>query len=245
MMRVTVAGDQSSLYRMAADDIGELVAHRKDAVLCLAAGHTSIGLFRELAARQKRGEIDLTSVRLVGLDEWLGSEIDETESCYGFLKRYFLNLVPVKKENCYFFRSDALNVQAEADRIAGFIQNSGGIDYMLLGLGMNGHLGLNEPGTSFEESIHTVRIEAVTEKVAQKYFSRPVQLEYGITLGPADILEAGKAVLLVQGVHKREILKRLMESDIKEDIPASLLKRHGNAWLLADAEAMDERDDGK
>jgi 6-phosphogluconolactonase/glucosamine-6-phosphate isomerase/deaminase len=108
---------------------------------------------------------------------------------------------------------------------------------MLLGAGMNGHLGLNEPGTSFDLYSHIVFLDETTKIVGQKYFSGKVNLTAGVTLGVKYIMEAKTVILQLNGTRKAEVAKRLIESEVSPAFPASALKSHQNSFLLLDKEA--------
>jgi 6-phosphogluconolactonase/glucosamine-6-phosphate isomerase/deaminase len=107
----------------------------------------------------------------------------------------------------------------------------------LLGAGMNGHLGLNEPGTPFDLYSHIVNLDDTTKKVGQKYFSGKVDLTMGITLGLKYIMEARMVILQLNGERKAEIVKKLIESKITVAFPASVLKSHLNSYLLLDRDS--------
>jgi 6-phosphogluconolactonase/glucosamine-6-phosphate isomerase/deaminase len=108
---------------------------------------------------------------------------------------------------------------------------------ILLGMGMNGHLGLNEPGASWDLNSHIIRLDETTRKVGQKYFSRETELTSGITVGMKQILTARTIILQVNGSRKAGVVNSLMNRSVSLDFPASALKQHSNAYLLLDMEA--------
>jgi 6-phosphogluconolactonase/glucosamine-6-phosphate isomerase/deaminase len=118
-----------------------------------------------------------------------------------------------------------------------FIKTNGGIDLMMLGVGMNGHIALNEPGTSFDKYSHIVELDVVTKRVAQKYFTVNTELSKGITLGIKHMMETKTVILQVSGQKKSQVVKRILESEVTTEFPASLIKQHPNAFLILDSEA--------
>lgn len=151
----------------AADTVAALLAQKPDAVLCLAAGHTSLPVFE---AFLRRG-LDFSRARFVGLDEWVGVGPEVKGSCASFLERNFFSKANVRRENIRLFNALARDLDAECATVERQIGAWGGIDYLLLGMGMNGHLALNEPGDSFEHTAHVAELSETTKTVAPKYFA--------------------------------------------------------------------------
>jgi glucosamine-6-phosphate isomerase len=153
------------------------------------------------------------------------------------LKKHFFDHIDYTKENLCFFDGEASDLMKECFKTDNFLKENGPIDMMLLGAGMNGHLGLNEPGTSFDLYSHIVYLDETTKIVGQKYFSGKVNLTAGITLGIKYIMESKTVILQLNGRRKAEVVKRLDESEVSDAFPASALKSHPNSFLLLDKEA--------
>ena len=218
-----------------ADTIQNLLKRKPDAVLCLAAGHTSIPIFDELVRRK----LDFTRSRFIGLDEWAGVPGEQEGSCAFFLEKNFFSRVSVNRENIRLFDGMAGDLEEECRRMEDCLEQWGGMDYLLLGMGMNGHLALNEPGDGFGRRAHPVALSQTTIRVAPKYFPGGMPpITGGITLGIGTLLKAGKIQLAVFGAHKREVVKRLLEAAAPtEELPASALYLAVEAELLLDREA--------
>lgn len=217
--------------------IAQIIRAKPDALLCFPAGETSFGTFKELVKMHLSREADFSKCKIVGLDEWVQAGEMKTENCFHFLKKHLFDPIGFKSENMCFFDGEASNLQDECFLSDQFIKTNGGIDMMLLGLGMNGHIGLNEPGTDFDAYSHVVELDELTRNVAQKYFSSKTSLSQGITLGMKHVMESRTVILQVSGQKKSAILKRLLETKITNDFPASLVKQHPNAYLLLDSDA--------
>lgn len=223
-----------------AQQIAEIILEKPKALLCFPAGETSLGTFAELARLQKIGQINFSQCKIVGLDEWVHLGEMKNENCYHFLKSHLFDHLQINSENFCFFNGEADDLQYECARTDEFIKTNGGIDLMLLGVGMNGHIGLNEPGTPFDKYSHIVDLDKVTKTVGQKYFSANTGLSQGITLGMKHVMETKTVILQVSGKRKSPIVKRLLETEVTTDFPASLIKLHPNAFLLVDSEASQQ-----
>jgi glucosamine-6-phosphate isomerase len=161
----------------------------------------------------------------------------KSENCFSFLKKHFFDHIDFSEENLCFFDGESANLKKECTQTDDFIKKYGPIDMILLGAGMNGHLGLNEPGTSFDLYSHIVNLDETTKVVGQKYFSGKVNLTKGITLGLKYIMEAKTVILQLNGKRKAEVVKRLIENEASAAFPASAIKLHKNSFLLLDKEA--------
>jgi 6-phosphogluconolactonase/glucosamine-6-phosphate isomerase/deaminase len=117
------------------------------------------------------------------------------------------------------------------------ILKKGGIELMLLGVGMNGHIGFNEPGVSFDNYSHLVELDNTTRSVGQKYFENQMALGNGLTLGVKNVMETRKVILMANGIKKAEIMKKVLEEDVTNDIPASVIRTHPNGFVMIDEEA--------
>ena len=156
---------------------------------------------------------------------------------FHFLKKHLFDHIDYSAENLCFFDGETAHPEKECLKTDDFIRTNGPIDLVLLGVGMNGHLGLNEPGSSFDSYSHIVELDEVTREVGKKYFQGEVRLNAGITLGLKSIMEASSVILQLNGIRKSRIYERLMNCEITPDFPVSILKSHPNALLLLDREA--------
>ena len=227
----------SDLSEQTAIHIASIINEKPNALLCFPAGETSIGTFNYLIELNKTGKVSFKGCKIVGLDEWAGLGEMKGENCYSFLRKHLFDHIDLSEENLCFFDGEAADLKNECDKTDAFIHQYGPIDMMLLGIGMNGHLGLNEPGTSFDLYSHIVPLDETTKVVGQKYFSGKVVLSKGITLGMKYVSESKTVILQISGSRKAEIAKRLIDSEISNKLPASNLKLHQNAYLLLDKEA--------
>jgi glucosamine-6-phosphate isomerase len=236
-MKQVIYDNYQELSVRTAEMIAELITGKPDALLCFPAGETSVGTFSHLIELNRSGKISFSRCRIVGLDEWAHLGTMKSENCFSFLKKHFFDHIDYSEENLCFFDGEAEDLGGECIKTDNFIKEHGPIDMMLLGAGMNGHLGLNEPGTPFNLRSHIVTLDETTRRVGQKYFSGDVVLTAGVSLGIQYVLETRMVILQLNGERKSEVAARLVKSEPDPSFPASALKLHANSYFLLDRDA--------
>jgi glucosamine-6-phosphate isomerase len=236
-MKVIIYDNYFELSVKTAEQIAAIISEKPDALLCFPAGETSVGTFNHLIKLNKTGKISFKQSRIVGLDEWVNLGAMKNENCFSFLKRNLFDHIDYSDKNFCFFDGESTELEQECFKTDNFIKKNGPIDMVLLGVGMNGHLGLNEPGTSPDLYSHIINLDEITKIVGKKYFSGEVKLSSGISLGLKYIMEAKSVILQLNGAKKAEVAKRLIDGEISTAFPASIVKLHKNAFLLLDREA--------
>lgn len=211
------------------------VRHNPQATICVASGETPLLTFQKIVEHAQPGDFD--KVTFVALDEWVGIAPDNAGSCRSYIDAPLIKPLGISPDRVSFFDSLAPDLEAECQRVNDFIESRGGLDIIMVGIGMNGHLGLNEPGSSFDSYAHVSVLEEVTASVGQKYFQSETPLTQGITVGLKHFLEAKTAIVLANGPRKRDIIKRVLEEPVSESLPASALKLHANSHLWVDVAA--------
>ena len=237
MMKQITYNDYTELSVKTAEQIAAIISKKPDALLCFPAGETSVGTFKHLIELHKEGNISFKQCKIVGLDEWVNIGEMKSENCFSFLKKHFFDQIDYSEKNFCFFNGESSDLAQECKKTDNFIKKYGPIDMILLGAGMNGHLGLNEPGTSFDLYSHIVDLDETTRVVGKKYFTGKVNLTKGITLGLKYITEAKTVILQLNGTRKADVVRRLADSEISPSFPASIIKSHLNSFLLLDKEA--------
>lgn len=236
-MKTIVYPDYPTLSAETAGKVAEIIKNKPNALLCFPAGDTALGTFAELLKLRGEGNLDFSECKIVGLDEWIHLGAMKNENCFHFLKKHLFDRLGVRNENLCFFNGESTDLRQECLLNDHFVSSNGGIDLMLLGVGMNGHIGLNEPGTSFDTYSHVVELDEVTKQVGKKYFSTEIQLSRGITLGMKHVIEAKTLLIQLSGKKKLPIVKRLIGTEATPEFPVSLVKQHTNALLLLDDDA--------
>lgn len=236
-MTISIEKDYDLMSAKAADKVMAILESTEKPLLCPATGDTPKGLYKEMVTRILKNKTDISQWNFIGLDEWIGMNGKDEGSCRFHLDNDLLQPLKVKFENIIFFDGRADNLLEETGKAIFFIQSFGGIDVAIVGLGMNGHIGMNEPGTDPSLPAHVSKIDPMTQKVGQKYFKNPRELEGGITLGIKEIMEAHHVILLISGSKKAQIARDVLEGEISNKVPASLLRNHPNCTVFLDEEA--------
>ncbi len=236
-MDITISESYEALSANVAKEVIELVHRKTNAVLCFPSGDTPMGLFKVLVNAKREGKVDFSGCAFIGLDEWLGMDESDEGSCKYFIYSELFIPLGLSPEQTYFFDAKAADLPKECNRIDQVIFEKGGIDLMVLGIGMNGHLGLNEPGISPDNYSHVMELDKVTKVVGQKYFPAETLLSKGISLGIRHIMESNRVILMANGKRKSDIVRLVVEGKISNQIPASLIRNHPNAALYLDFES--------
>ena len=176
----------------------------------------------------------------VGLDEWMGMNGTDEGSCRYHLDKQLFHRLKIKESQICFFDGRAKDPELECERVENYISRQGGIDIAIIGLGLNGHVGMNEPGTSPKLRSHVTAIDATTQQSAQKYFKEPRPVTHGLTLGIADLMDAKHIILLVSGEKKAGIARQILEEEISEQLPATVLRSHPGLRIYLDSAAAKE-----
>lgn len=236
-MKIRIHTNYNDMCRAAADFVADFIRNKPSSLLCFPSGDTPTGILRNLVDDIREGSLDITECDFVGLDEWAGLNAGDEGSCRHYMDEHFFSPLAVKADRIHFFDGAAADLEAECLRIDQLIRAHDGIDLMMVGLGMNGHVGLNEPGVDFNLYAHLSELSFDTKEVAKKYFRKAVPLTYGITLGPRHLLEAKVAMLIASGAKKAGIAARAVEGEVTSELPASIIQKHQNAWVYLDKDA--------
>ncbi|MBU5267165.1 glucosamine-6-phosphate deaminase [Virgibacillus proomii] len=207
-------------------------------VLGLATGSTPEGLYQYLIEKHKNSEVSFKHVTTFNLDEYVGLEKDDINSYNYYMNEKLFKHLDIPREQTHLPDGNALDLNEEALEYEARIKNAGNIDLQILGLGLNGHIGFNEPGTSFTSRTHIVQLDESTRQANARFFISidevPTQ---AITAGIETIIESKQIVMLVSGENKAEALARLVNGEVSEDFPASILQKHDNVKIIADGAA--------
>lgn len=237
--KINIYPDYAYMSSAAAGRVIDLINHKPDSVICFPSGSSPKGMFDSLVTANQNGRVDFSKCIFVGLDEWIGLGASDDGSCRDLLDRDFLKPIGLREDQIVFFDGKAFDPQAECDRVNKIVESLGGLDLIVLGVGMNGHLALNEPGTSWDSYAHISELDPVTVEVGQKYFQQPTALTRGITVGIRHILDASAAILLASGKAKAPVIQRALAFPVSKDFPATVLQNHLNAEFILDADAAE------
>ena len=237
-IRTVVVDDYEALSQAAADAIAATLARKPDALLLLATGDTPMGAYRELAERRRRGELDTSQLRAAQLDEYAGLAKDDRRSLYGWMQRSFLEPLGVPESRA--IRLDAsLPPDVACRSYDAAVEDGGGFDLAVLGLGPNGHLGFNEPPIERDAPTRLVPLTPASVRSNARYWGDESDVpREALTCGLASMLRAREILLVVSGPHKREILRRTLTPPPTAEVAASWLQQaDGDVVVLADRAA--------
>ncbi|MBH0169248.1 glucosamine-6-phosphate deaminase [Fictibacillus sp. 18YEL24] len=239
-MKVLEVRDYQDMSSIAARIIIEKVQSKPDAKLGLATGGTPIGLYKELIQDYRSNGTSYERVCTFNLDEYVGIDADDSNSYRYFMEENLFAHINVPQSQIHIPDGTAEDLKAECERYDVELSQAEGVDIQILGIGSNGHIGFNEPGTSFYSNTHIVELDETTRKANARFFERLEDVpKQAITMGIASILKAKQILLLVSSINKAEVMKQLLTTDeVNEQLPASALKNHHNVTILADEEAL-------
>lgn len=220
-----------------AAEIATAIKNKPSLTLCMASGHTPALTAALLAKKLLDENIDYSTITFLGLDEWIGMPPENEGSCHYFFKTKLFEPLQLQPSQCFLFNSLAADMESECTKMDAVISERGGIDLMVVGIGMNGHIGFNEPGTSFATLSHIATLDETTTSVGQKYFKEKTALSKGVTIGLGHLLHAKKCFLIANGNKKAGVIKQTVEGPVTENFPASILQQHSNGFVLVDEEA--------
>lgn len=236
-MKIFIADNYVQLSQQAAEDLILLIAEKKEPIVCTASGDTPAGLYKVLVEKVTKKQLDVSRWKFLGLDEWVGLNGDDEGSCRFHLNNQLFDPLQIVKDHIVFFDGRATDLDAACGAVEDFIQQQGGIDVAIVGLGMNGHIGMNEPGTPPGIRSHVSTLALITKNTGQKYFKTQQQLNEGITAGLGTLMDAKHIMLLISGPHKAAIVQQVIEGEITEKIPGSLFRHHPGLSIYLDKEA--------
>lgn len=238
-MRLIVTADYEELSREAARFVAKKLLRKPELVLALPTGETPLGLYRELVRLYKENLLDFSQATAFNLDEFLGLPPEDPGSFRSYMARNFWSSVNLRPEACHIPHSLPNDPEAECRRYESLIAEKGGLDLAILGLGKNGHIAFNEPGTPFESLTHVAELSEETRKAeAERFGSLEKVPKKAITMGIRTIMNAREILLLVSGPEKAEILARALFGPVTPKVPASVLQLHPALTVIADRAAL-------
>ncbi len=212
----------------------DAIKNKPNLVLCMASGSTPALTCDLLVQKVKDEQVDYSKFTFLGLDEWVGLPPTNTGSCHHFFHKKIFEPLQLSSSQYFLFNAMADDLKNECFKMDKVIADKGGIDIMIVGIGMNGHIGFNEPGTSIAALSHVAELEEITKSVGQKYFDGPVKLGKGITIGFGDLMNTKKVFLMANSSKKAEVIKKAIEGPVTENFPASIMQKHANGFVLID-----------
>lgn len=237
-MRVIIEKDYDLMSKRAAKIISEQIREKPDSVLGLATGSTPIGTYKELIRMHKEEGLDFSRVTTFNLDEYYPLSPIHPQSYHYFMQKEFFDHINVDPEKIYIPDGLVKDIKAFCQWYEEEINNAGGIDIQLLGIGGDGHIGFNEPGSSLGSRTRIKTLNEQTIKDNARFFKKEENVpKYAITMGVGTIMESKRCLLLASESNKAEVLARAIEGPITAQITASILQMHKDLIVISDEEA--------
>jgi len=230
-----VFDNYDQMSQAAANSIIQHFSNDPELLFCAATGNTPKRTYELVVKYSRERNLDMTKSRAIKFDEWDGILPNDPLSCEHSIRHQLITLLGVSTFKSFGLESG--NVPEEMKDVQNYLNEEGPIDLFILGMGLNGHLGFNEPADILCPHIHKAKLTETTlrQHKLESIENRP---EYGFTLGMSDILQAKKIILLVNGSHKKEAMSRLLKKEIDTRFPASFLWLHPNVQCYCDKLAI-------
>jgi len=221
------------LSRKAANIIAAQVISKPCCVLGLATGSTPLGTYEKLAEYNKTGDVDFSGVTSVNLDEYQGLKGDNDQSYRYFMDNNLFKKINIDIKKTFVPDGCAADLEEEGQRYDELIKSLGGIDLQLLGIGIDGHIGFNEPDDVFVKETHEVELDESTIEANARFFASKDEVpERAITMGMMSIMQAKKILLIANGKNKKDIVEKSFKGPITPRVPASILQLHPDVTVI-------------
>lgn len=237
-MKVIIKENYDELSKETAKIIKEAILTKPNLVLGLATGSTPIGMYQELIQMYEKGTLDFSKITTFNLDEYFDISTDHPQSYHYYMRKNLFDETNINPKNIYIPDGTTKNVKAFCRDYERAIQETGGIDLQILGIGSDGHIGFNEPGTSLNSRTHLTKLAESTIEDNSRFFEKKEDVpKSAITMGVQTIFEAKKIILLASGEKKAEAIAKTLEGPITPQITASVLQQHPNVIFILDKKA--------
>ncbi len=235
---IAIVEDKEELGVVAAQRIAERVLLNPELVLALPTGKTPFSVYRNLVALHQGRKLSFDKVSVFALDEYFELSPNHPQSCAHYMTTYFFEPVDLPRQQRHLPPRYPTNLDESCRDYEAQIDAAGGIDLAILGIGTNGHIGLNEPASPFNSKTRLVSLAKETIQLTRKGFERDEEVpKQGVTMGIKTIMHAKGILLLADGVEKAEIVKDALHGPICEALPASVLQLHPNLTVILDRAA--------
>jgi len=234
-MQIKPVNSYDEMCKLAAEMVAKQIKDKPNIVLGFATGSTPLGMYRELVKMYREGELDLSQVITFNLDEYLGLTPEHPQSYHYYMYDNFFKHVNIKKENIHIPKGDTKDPVQECLNYEREIEKVGGIDLQILGIGVNGHVGFNEPDINLEAKTHVIQLSDDTIAANSRFFRNLNEVpKRAITMGMKTIMKSKKIILMAWGLEKKEAVLKAISRHINTEIPASLLQLHNDITLIVD-----------
>ncbi len=237
-MKIFIVDDYEQMSIKAATIVASQVILKNSAVLGLATGSTPEGMYARLVQMYKEGTVDFSEVKSFNLDEYIGLAPDHHQSYNYYMHQHLFNHINIASDNIFIPDGKTEDIELFCKEYDETIAAAGGIDIQVLGVGVNGHIGFNEPDRHLETGTNAVFLTQETIDSNSRFFAMIEEVpRRAITMGMKSIMHARRIILLASGLNKAPIIKEMVNGRVRTEVPASFLQLHREAILVLDREA--------
>ena len=238
-MKIYRTKDYDEMSKKAAHIIAAQIVLKPDCVLGLATGSTPVGTYKNLVEWYKSGDLDFSTLSSCNLDEYRGLSPENDQSYRYFMNTNLFDHVNIRKDHTFVPDGQEADSNKACQMYEQIIQDLGGIDLQLLGLGHNGHIGFNEPAEEFPKTTHCVDLTESTIQANKRFFEKESDVpRQAYTMGIGTIMSAKKILVVVSGEDKAEILNKIINGPVTPQVPASILQLNPDVTIVADNAAL-------
>lgn len=237
-MKLIITKNYEELSKVAAEEFAKVIIEKPTAILGLATGGSPIGMYKELIAKCENKELDFSKCTSINLDEYIGLNPEHEQSYRNFMNTNLFNYINIDKAKTFVPNGLAENLEEECKNYDNKIEELGGIDVQLLGIGNNGHIAFNEPGDELSAGTHIISLTESTIEANARFFNSIDEVpRKALTMGLGGIMKAKKIILIASGEGKAEAIKGLFSGKITTDNPATMLQMHRDVVVVVDEAA--------
>ncbi len=237
-MKVIVEKNYEKMSKKAAQLVKHQINEKPDSVLGLPTGGTPLEMYSQLITMYKRGEVDFSKVATFNLDEYYGLSPDHPQSYHYYMYNNFFDHINIKEENIHILDGKTQNIKKECEEYERKIEQAGGIDLQILGIGPNGHIGFNEPSQSLKDKTHLVELTEETREANSRFFNSKEDVpKKALTMGISTILKSDKIIIMAAGENKASAINKTLSGQINTCTPSTLLQTHPDVTVIVDKDA--------
>jgi glucosamine-6-phosphate deaminase len=236
-MQIIIVEDKEQVAEKAFQIVKEVIQSKQKPVLCLATGSTPTNLYKKMIEANQKKELSFKDVSTYNLDEYVGLEATHPQSYAHFMRENLFDHIDIDQKNTHLPNGNASDLQVECERYDNLIRGMAA-DVQILGIGSNGHIAFNEPGSSFDSTTHIIALSKRTREDNARFFDNPKDVPtHAITMGIASILVAKKIIIMANSSYKATAIQQMIEGPVDVNCPASVLQNHPDVVVIIDKEA--------
>lgn len=239
-MKLIITKNYEEMSKVAADEFAKVILEKPEAVLGLATGGSPVGMYKELIRKCENKELDFSRCTSINLDEYIGLNPEHGQSYRNFMNTNLFNHINIDKARTFVPNGLAKDLKEECKNYDRKIEELGGIDVQLLGIGNNGHIAFNEPGEELSAGTHIISLTESTIEANARFFDSIDDVpKQALTMGLGGIMKAKKIILIASGENKAEAIKGLFSGKITTENPATMLQMHRDVVVIVDEPAAE------